>query len=139
MLAVLFGAGASFDGFPTFPIGARDMSDRRMPLANELFDNRPEFEVVRERFRACLPLIPYLQNRSDGRSVEQVLEKFEVEANQGGERGNRFKRQLVALKFYLQTIISDSEAASVALAHGVTNHLTLIDLIEKNRPKDEPV
>ena len=89
------------------------MGDARMPLANELFDNRPAFEGARERFRDCLPLIPYLQNRPDGESVEQVMEQFElVAATDGGKRGARTRQQLTALKFYLQTIVSGCEEAS---------------------------
>jgi len=49
MLAVIFGAGASCDGFPTFPLDGRTMGHARMPLANDLFDNRPEFEAMREK------------------------------------------------------------------------------------------
>src|SRR5215475_8288229 len=139
MLAVIFGAGASYDGFPTFPLHGRSMGHARMPLANDLFDNRPEFEAMRERFRACLPLIPYLQNRPDGRSVEQVLEQFELDANKNSDRGDRTRQQLTAVKFYLQSIIFQCEHASMGLAQGVTNHLTLIDLIEKNRPKGQAV
>jgi hypothetical protein len=139
MLAVIFGAGASYDAFPTFPLAGRTMGDKRMPLANELFDNRPAFEETRERFRACLPLIPYLQSRSDGRSVEQVLELFELDARRDGDRGHRIRQQLAAAKFYLQTIIAECEAKSMQLARSVTNHLTLFDLIEKNRPNEEPV
>src|SRR5262249_7135811 len=115
------------------------MGHARMPLAHDLFDNRPEFEAMRERFRACLPLIPYLQNRPDGRSVEQVLEQFELDANKNSDRGDRTRQQLTAVKFYLQSIILQREHASMGLAQGVTNHLTLIDLIEKNRPKGQAV
>jgi hypothetical protein len=139
MLAVVFGAGASYDGFPTFPEDGRRMGDARMPLANELFQNRPAFEAARERFRAFLPLVPYLQNPLSNRSVEQVLEEFELEASQGGQRGHRIRQQLTAIRFYLQTIISHCEKASTDLAQGVTNHLTLIDVIEKNRCEHEPV
>jgi hypothetical protein len=139
MLAVIFGAGASYDGFPTFPLDGRTMGHARMPLANDLFDNRPLFEAMRERFRACLPLIPYLQNRPGGRSVEQVLEQFELEASKNGDSGDRIRQQLTAVKFYLQSIVFECEQASTRLAQGVTNHLTLIDLIEKSRPKGEAV
>lgn len=140
MLAVIFGAGASHDAFPTFPVDGRSMGHARLPLANQLFDDRPEFEATRERFRDCLALIPYLQNRPDGQSVEQVLEQFElVAATDNGKRGARTRQQLTAFKFYLQSIISGCEHAAIGMAHGVTNHLTLLDLIEKKRQKDEAV
>jgi hypothetical protein len=140
MLAVIFGAGASYDAFPTFPIDGRSMGHARLPLAGQLFDDRPEFEAARERFRDCLALIPYLQNRPDGQSVEQVLEQFELIAStDNGKRGARTRQQLTAFKFYLQLIISSCEHSAIGMAHGVTNHLTLLDLIEKNRRKDDTV
>jgi hypothetical protein len=45
MLMVVFGAGASYDSAPSYPPNRQHFFEDqdRMPLANELFDNRSEF------------------------------------------------------------------------------------------------
>ena len=69
MLMVIFGAGASYDSVSTYPpnvVGhphGGDVANRfhRPPLANELFENRPLFADIIERFQACEPIIPRLR------------------------------------------------------------------------------
>ncbi len=63
MLMVVFGAGASYDSFPSGLPNSTDWEDRRPPLANELFDNRPAFGPVVSRFPRCQPIISRLRHR----------------------------------------------------------------------------
>ena len=109
-----------------------------MPLANQLFDNRPIFAAIRGKLRKCLPIIPELQNRSGDRSVEQVLEEL-----QSIDSNNHYwaarQQQFAALKFYFQKIIWSCEDGQTNIAQGVSNYLTLVGYIEEHRCSQEPV
>lgn len=76
MLMVVLGAGASYDSVPSYPsrVGGYASMSERLPLAKDLFDNRPEFSDVMQRFPRCQPIVPYVRNPPPDRTVEQVLE-----------------------------------------------------------------
>jgi hypothetical protein len=67
VLLVVFGAGASYDSDPDHPPPAPagghllTIENHRPPLANRLFDNRPQFLTAMESFPECMPLIPRLR------------------------------------------------------------------------------
>lgn len=126
MLMVIFGAGASYDSLPHIHPNSEIPASDRMPLANELFENRGEFVSDRQNFPACEPIIPHLQNVGERKSVEAVLAELFAEADRYPER----HRQFVALTYYLQLLIWNCQSRWRAKAGGVTNYKTLLDDIE---------
>lgn len=137
MLMVVFGAGASYDSVPSCPPEQSVHSyAERPPLADQLFDDRPEFINAMKSFRDCLPIIPLLRHRRNGLSVEQVLQSLQAEAH---DYPKRYK-QLAAIRYYLQFMLSVCDMWwDVNVAKGITNHVTLLDQIERWRKADEQV
>ena len=105
MLLVIFGAGASYDSVPHLPAPSNpadaikhrvDYASRdRPPLANQLFEDRPEFVNAMEQFKDCMPLVPALRKR--GVAVEQELTKLQEQA----ETFPRVHGELAAIRYYL--------------------------------------
>jgi hypothetical protein len=138
-LAIIFGAGASYDFLPTYPPGPGDrFRDRRIPLADHLFENRSEFADIASKLRRLVAILPELRSRSGNRSVEQVLEELRS-LQQEHPYWPRRQRELTAIRFYLQQAIWWSELAMVGQAMGVSNYATLIGYIEQFRRSEEPV
>src|SRR6266542_1641611 len=78
-LAIIFGAGASYDFLPTYPANdsySNSLKQHRIPLANHLFQNRSDFADIAVKLRRLLPILPELRNRTGNRSVEEVLEEL---------------------------------------------------------------
>ena len=131
---VIFGAGASYDSAPSYIPRSlyskgSTVENSRPPLADELFENRPEFADAIARFPACQPVIPYLRNPAAGTSVEQALEQLQVQA----EKYPPGLRQLTAIRYYLHFIIWECETRWERIHKGVTNYATLLDQIERRR------
>ncbi len=134
MLMVVFGAGSSYDSFPSLPAPKKMIY--RPPIAKELFEPRDYFIQIVSRFEACQPIIPFVRHPRTGASVEQVLEELQ---NEGEQRPERY-RQLAAIRHYLQFIISHcDEQWSGGITKGVTNFKTLLDEIEQVRKPEERV
>ena len=140
-LAIIFGAGASFDFVPTYPPPDSSNSavrDLRIPLANQLFENRAEFASIAEKLRTLPPIVPQLRHRTGNKSVEEVLEEL-----RSMERDHlywaRRQRELMAVRFYLQKAIWWAETAMVHQARGISNYGTLLAYIEEFRRSREPV
>jgi hypothetical protein len=107
-----------------------------MPLANELFENRPDFVDAIRNFPKCLPIVPYLRERGDGIAIERELQHLQQEAIEYPER----YRQLAAVRYYLQYMLKTCELRwNENSARGVTNQITLLDQIERWRKPDEQV
>lgn len=141
MLMVIFGAGASYDSCPTYPPGADvPTSDglarlnrfNRLPLANELFENRPLFADTIERFPDCQPIVPRLRSLTN-ETLEAALEDLQTQS-EGYARG---RRQLAAVRFYLHQAIAGSENGWRGVAKGITNYKRLLDQIERSHPKEQ--
>src|SRR5260370_28389607 len=100
MLLVIFGAGASYDSWSSFPPDRMPRASEilRPPLAKELFLPFEPFRKTSRAYARCQPLIPYLESRDN---VEEILEQFRIEAEHDVER----QRQLLALQFYIRGII----------------------------------
>jgi hypothetical protein len=138
MLMVIFGAGASYDSDPTRPAPIPpsswtsnvDLGDRP-PLANQLFDNRREFANELARFPACRPIVPFLRGSA---SIETVLEGLQREATASPAYPERH-RQLAAVRYYLQMLLSGCDERWYADTRGVTNYVTLLDEIRRWGPK----
>jgi SIR2-like protein len=121
MLMIIFGAGASYDAIPSRP--APSYLADRLPLANELFADRPNFMHWTDQFPQCKPIIPRLQHVPEGATVESVLERLQAEESQYPER----RRQLTAIRFYLQCMIYFTEHAWTGIGRDITNYKTLFD------------
>jgi len=145
MLMVVFGAGASYDSVPAHPASraiASMPSDEfsgwsdRLPLANQLFENRREFAEDMAHFPQSRPIIPYLLPNQDGISLERVLQKLQDEA---AEHPARY-RQLAAIRYYLQVMLQRCEQRWTERAPGgISNQITLLDQIERWRKPGEQV
>jgi len=71
---VIFGAGASFDSSPTYGINEeppgskpedRHNAYHRLPLAKDLFANRPLFIDILDAFPQCKAIVPRLRTPGD--------------------------------------------------------------------------
>ena len=150
MLLVVLGAGASYDSVPTYPPGSQESWARenrvplpghmgdRLPLADELFDfaRRPEFAQEASYFPQCQPILPYLENRESGLTVERELQRLQDEATGYPKR----HIQLAAIRYYLCSVIFGCERRWHD--HNVAktmNQKTLLDQIEQWRKPDECV
>jgi hypothetical protein len=143
VLLVVFGAGASYDSDPynrpdydpaTRIENLLPIEEHRPPLANRLFDHRPQFVSAMARFSACKPLIPHL--RRAGVAVEQELARFQKEADKYPEGHS----QLAAIRYYLRQAIWECQVRWNGVHTGVTNYLTFLDEIERWRlASDEKV
>jgi len=147
MLMVIFGAGASFDSSPTYPIGmappgSGDMGVHndyyRPPLAKDLFANRPMFIDAVESFPQCKTIVPRLRDpsvRSGQVSIETRLQEIEKEA----ATYVRGKIELAAVRCYLQRAISECDRLWKGATKGITNYLSLLREIDRLRKNNEPV
>ena len=142
MLMVVFGAGASYDSYPSIrpptgfllPGSSERFADVRPPLASQLFSDRDAFAKVTTVFPDCRPVIPFVRHITHS-SVEQVLEDLQLNAQQNHRR----YVQLAAVRHYLQFIIFECENAWANVHKGVTNYVTLLDEIESQRKQTESV
>lgn len=124
---VVFGAGASYDSIPHV---RSPNAPYRLPLGDQLFDDRVDFSKWIERFKRCNAVIPYLRNLPQGSSVESQLEGLRKEAETNPTR----HKQLSAVQFYLQSMIWECEDNwNREQAKGVSNYKTLLDQIESWR------
>jgi len=133
MLMVVFGAGASFDSCPTYPPGTQplrnpDISNHhgRPPLANELFEDRPVFAGILERFPECAPIVPSLRHLKDN-NLEAVLESLRNQAQDYPRR----RRQLASVQCYIHQALSAAQQQWHQVSQGITNYKTLLDEIER--------
>ena len=126
LLMVIFGAGASYDSFPSFPPPNPRWKNYRPPLANQLFD-QSRFGDQISLFPKCQPIIPFIQG--EGVNVERVLEEFQSQASEYPER----HRQLAAIRYYLQTMLWVCQQRWKEVTKGVTSYKTLLDQIAHRR------
>jgi hypothetical protein len=130
-IMVIFGAGASYDSVPSRPPWhyRRESLFDRPPLAKELFIAEGHFANCLRQFPQCNPIVPYLQSVPSETTLEHVLEGLQAEA----ETDPRRKRQLAAVRFYLQHMILETERRWNDVANGITNYVTLLDQLRRCR------
>ncbi len=130
MLMVIFGAGASYDSMPSRPpsIYPRSAIESRPPLAEELFLDSGFFAEALSRFSDCHPIVPYLQNVPQGKTLEHTLETLRSEAKTDPTR----KRQLAAVQYYLHFMLWECERHWNDVAGGITNYVTLLDQLRRS-------
>ena len=147
MLMVILGAGASFDSSPTYTLGMappgtsqtdRDNDYHRLPLAKDLFANRPLFIEAINAFPQCKTIVSRLRDpavTSGHASIETRLQEIEEEA----KTYDRGRQELAAVRCYLQIAISRCESRWRNVTSGITNHLSLLREIERLNKADHPV
>lgn len=144
MLLVVFGAGASYDSFHLVPAPAPSDNgpltpkqlywEERPPLANQLFDSRPIFVELMEKFKEFQALVPIL--RQPGISIEKQLAEFQEQAKTYPPAF----RELNAIRFYLHFALSDCQDHWRTKHRGITNFTTLLREIDRWRlEKNEQV
>jgi hypothetical protein len=119
---VIFGAGASYDSCSTFTdqSGNPTLNPWRPPLADELFDRRFEDQI--HLFKECLDVVTHLQKRQ-GTNLEVFLQKmYEASTND-----HVTLRQLVAIRYYLQHMLTYRVNGWSSVIKGVSNYRTLIN------------
>src|SRR3989442_13743501 len=116
MLMVIFGAGASFDSVPSRPPGAYSSLEHRLPLAADLFADRPLFADAMTRFPDFVPLVPSLRNPPDNLSLEGFLQRLQRESDEYEAR----YRQLAAIRFYLHYVIWECQLGWNNIAMRIT-------------------
>ena len=131
MILVILGAGASYDSVPAkLPDEAAYVRERlpsRPPLADELFLDINPFAAALERFEDCHQIVTYLRKPDKGRTIEQKLELLRAEEADDPKR----KRQLAAVMYYLQYVISVCENLWSQDVGDITNHKTLLDQLRR--------
>lgn len=137
MLLVILGAGASYDSAPSkHPEESRHTNlQNRPPLASELFSDRPYFGEIMNKYPQCLPIISRLRNIPPESSVELQLQRLQSEATRYPER----HRQLAAVRYYLQEILTVCPAQWLGETQSVSNYSTLIDDIRHWKEPEEKV
>ena len=149
MLGVILGAGASYDCFEELPaprppdpeppddlrsaglVLHRDRADldlgldiERLPLANQLFDGRESFSSVVEQYPEVRSIAARLQRTTN---LEAELDLIAEEGADDPQVGC----QLVAMRFYLRSVIAVAQRSLAEETHGVDNYHTLLDEIRK--------
>ncbi|HEY3303284.1 MAG TPA: SIR2 family protein [Candidatus Binatia bacterium] len=135
MLTVIFGAGASYDSAASYPPGTTPGSDARLPLADQLFDDREHFANAMQRFPDCSPIVTFLRHRNQDLPVERVLEHLQA----GAKKHSQGQREIVAVLYYLQAMIWECQKRWENIHKGVTNYKALLYLIRQLRNYSTPV
>jgi hypothetical protein len=136
MLLVVFGAGASYDSISADPPhsgGERD--PHRLPLAKELFADRPHFTDALNEFSKAAPLFPVLHSGGGELGIEAALERIWSRT----PRRSTVVQQFTALRYYIQRVIGDTEKLWLGKRKLRLNHISLIEAIDSVRPQDETV
>jgi hypothetical protein len=135
MLMAIFGAGASYDSVDLHlaPNMKREVElgiSFRPPLANQLFDERPDFIAAMNRHPEMSMLIPRLRWAAEGsgKAVEEVLREIQEEAQTYPLR----KSHLMALEFYLADILNEPVTKWLMSTGRATNYAGLLDQIKYN-------
>ena len=131
MLMVIFGAGASFDSVPERDwTEEQKRSEHRPPLAASLFEPRAAFQEPLEKFWECAPLVGRLRNAvARKEAIEEFLER-EVVRSEGDVA---VLSQMLALRYYIDRVISDCSSFWLKQSRGVTNYAVLLDTIDRWR------
>lgn len=108
----------------------------RLPLARELFENRPLFVRALDLFPQCRGVVPQLRECTRSTlSIEVRLQEIESQAT----TYPRAKREIAAVRCYLQRALADCEYEWRQLTRGVTNYLSLLREIDRLNTQRTPV
>lgn len=128
-IMVIAGAGASYDSIPSRLPKSPDLHDDRPPLGDFLFAARPMYEEVQRQVPHVMQIVPVLQARARGESVEDVLARFASEISSYPHR----EIQLASARYYIQSIIAQTEELWYRERTVPTNMMVLLDQIEAAR------
>src|SRR6266540_3030507 len=124
MLMVIFGAGASYDSAAD---PGRGETTWQPPLANDLFGRRDFFGKAIDDFEDVRALATRLGTLPDGRGLEEELEALQEDAQTYAP----LRRQMTALRFYLQRIIRVTAQKWSDSLYGVTTYVSLVNTIDR--------
>jgi hypothetical protein len=126
-LVVIFGAGASFDSNPDLP--APGFDEDRPPLANNLFDmDRAATRGAADAFpRAAPALMAARAAVKAGATIEATLARLQAEAQDDPHA----QSQLMALRFYLQRVLTQVPDAWDAKAVRQTSYVSMLDQLAR--------
>lgn len=135
MLMIILGAGASYDSYssnkPPKPLQRKPKVLSRPPLADELFEDRPQFNELLKKFSPCQEILPQLRAQSKKKSLEGYLERLREEA----KTYLRASQQLMAVKYYIQGAVEHCESSWRSVHQGATNHRALLNRVERWRTR----
>jgi hypothetical protein len=133
---IVFGAGASFDSVPEPRWSGRIHKDRRPPLTNQLFEQRPYHVQAWTMYEWCADLVnelwPIAQASAEDPSKPGVEEHLQELVATYGDR-QRTQRQLMALRFYLKWVIHATFDAWVLENGPANNYATLLNWLDRIR------
>lgn len=133
MLLVIIGAGASNDSNARGTYVASEQW--RPPLANALFTT-PDFQALLATRPQVAAIIDRLTRISSDRTLEQVLDQIQSEANRHPARLG----QLTAVRFYLRDLLAKCTREWVNSVNGLTNYHALLDqLSDWSERRGQPV
>ncbi len=141
MLVVILGAGASFDSNPLRPPRAAEGTEvmHRPPLAASLFDwvDRPYFQAaVKALPRVSPALMEARATLKAGGTIEDALTRLWEEQEAGDPRA---RAQLMAVRFYLQQVLTVGPDAWEEQANYQTSYVSLLaQLARWQRDTAEP-
>lgn len=133
---VILGAGASFDSVPLHSWSPNMLAgvnpgymNYQPPLANRLFDNRPNFAAVVARFPRMVAVVPRLRRamQDSAFSLERELLRIQEEA----DAYPLHHKALLAIRFYLQQILWECGREWRAESKGATNYADLLTEIDR--------
>lgn len=131
MFLVIVGAGASYD--------CSQLDWHLRPhLAKDLFDDRPINLGAMQRFPVVRPIIGELRElvKEGASTIEAELARITREA----EKNEARKRQLMALRFYLQYIIREVRGSVLSNHGGMTSYVPLVSELQRwQNNKKEPI
>lgn len=117
MLMVICGAGASYDANPAAPY--------RPPLAKELFSTREDIVDALGRWPAATSIVGRMRAIGpEGGAIEDELGAFIRRARETNDP--YYRRDILALRFYLKDVVETTAQAASNAASGATSYQRLV-------------
>ena len=150
MLMVIFGAGASYDSAPAYPVprpaggqsnfgGAAPAVSQseiwRPPLANNLFlDPWHTFGEIVVKYPKLSHILPFLRQPIGGKSIEETLESLQAEGADYPER----QKEFASVRYYLCELLTKVTKEWHFLTDGTTNYTALTgELLRYNQAGEQ--
>jgi hypothetical protein len=130
---VIFGAGASFDSLPptSWPSGMGDTErESQPPLTKDLFAPRRSFVGIMSSLAYAPVIVARLRNVAvlDG-DIEEAVQELVERVHDDPP----IARQLMALRYYLQSVLGTCSTQWLGLSGGASNYVDLLELIRRYR------
>jgi hypothetical protein len=135
LLAIIFGAGASYDSSPLYPPSTLRLPFQRPPLTNQLFENQTAQRAAMSAYPEVLELVERIAPvcRPGGIGFEAAMDLAWTEGLDTA--GGRIQRamQFMALRFYLRSVILAIEERWVEAQGGRSIYTALLGQVESWR------